>query len=135
MHGCRELTSLNLKNFDTSKVTSMQSMFNSCSKLKELDLSSFDTKKVTNMFRMFINCNELTKIYISNSFVTLALTDDNVLSGETIIGTNSTHLFDSCTNLVGGAGTTYDASHTDKTYAHIDGGPSNPGYFTRKENT
>ena len=27
-------------------------------------------------------------------------------------------------------GTTYDADHTDKAYAHIDGGPSNPGYFT-----
>ena len=27
-------------------------------------------------------------------------------------------------------GTTYDASHVDKAYAHIDGGPSNPGYFT-----
>lgn len=27
-------------------------------------------------------------------------------------------------------GTTYDASHVDKAYAHIDGGPGNPGYFT-----
>ena len=29
-------------------------------------------------------------------------------------------------------GTTYDANHTDKTYARIDGGVSNPGYFTAK---
>jgi hypothetical protein len=33
---------------------------------------------------------------------------------------------------VGGQGTTYDPNHIDKTYAHIDGGPSNPGYFTEK---
>ena len=33
---------------------------------------------------------------------------------------------------MGGQGTTYNASHVDKTYAHIDGGPSNPGYFTDK---
>ena len=41
-------------------------------------------------------------------------------------------MFKNCTNLVGGKGTTYDANHVDKTYAHIDGGPSNPGYFTAK---
>ena len=33
---------------------------------------------------------------------------------------------------MGGQGTTYDSSHTNATYAHIDGGPSNPGYFTAK---
>ena len=31
---------------------------------------------------------------------------------------------------MGGAGTTYDDDHVDAAYAHIDGGPSNPGYFT-----
>lgn len=35
-------------------------------------------------------------------------------------------------NLVGGAGTHYDAGYTDHTYAHIDGGTANPGYFTAK---
>ena len=30
----------------------------------------------------------------------------------------------------GGAGTHYDANNTDYTYAHIDEGTSNPGYFT-----
>ena len=28
--------------------------------------------------------------------------------------------------------TKYDTTKTDKTYAHIDGGTSNPGYFTAK---
>ena len=41
-------------------------------------------------------------------------------------------MFSNCHNLVGGMGTTYDASHVDAAYAHIDGGPSNPGYLTEK---
>ena len=39
-------------------------------------------------------------------------------------------MFYGCTSLVGGAGTTYSANHVGATYAHIDGGTSNPGYFT-----
>ncbi len=42
-------------------------------------------------------------------------------------------MFDGCTSLVGGQGTTWSSSNPkDKTYAHIDGGTSNPGYFTDK---
>ena len=42
-------------------------------------------------------------------------------------------MFENCTSLVGGKGTTWNASNPiDKTYAHIDGGTSNPGYFTDK---
>ena len=46
--------------------------------------------------------------------------------------TNSSGMFSDCLSIVGGQGTTYNASHVDKAYAHIDGGPSNPGYFTAK---
>jgi hypothetical protein len=41
-------------------------------------------------------------------------------------------MFLGCTNLVGGAGTTFDAEHIDAAYAHVDGGADNPGYFTAK---
>jgi hypothetical protein len=41
-------------------------------------------------------------------------------------------MFNYSTRLVGGQGTTYDANHVDAAYAHIDGGTSNPGYFTDK---
>lgn len=41
-------------------------------------------------------------------------------------------MFKEATNLVGGSGTKYNSSYADKTYAHIDGGTSNPGYFTAK---
>ena len=39
-------------------------------------------------------------------------------------------MFSGCTKLIGGAGTKYNSSYVDKTYARIDGGTSNPGYFT-----
>lgn len=41
-------------------------------------------------------------------------------------------MFSGCTKLIGGAGTKYDSSHTDKAYAHVDGGTGNPGYLTYK---
>ena len=40
--------------------------------------------------------------------------------------------FEGTTSIVGSQGTTYDSNYTDKTYAHIDGGTSNPGYLTLK---
>ena len=111
-----QATTLDLSNFDTSKVTNIASMFSS-SQATVLDVSNFDTSKVTNMRYMFYFSKKLTTIYVSDKF-------------DTSTVTSSTEMFDNCTNLVGGAGTVYDESHVDKTYAHIDGGTSNPGYFT-----
>jgi len=45
-------------------------------------------------------------------------------------------MFNVCYSLVGGKGTAYSSSNPkDKTYAHIDGGTSNPGYFSKKGGT
>ena len=41
-------------------------------------------------------------------------------------------MFYCCYKLVGGQGTTYDWNYIGPGYAHIDGGPNNPGYFTEK---
>ena len=49
------------------------------------------------------------------------------------VANSSLEMFKGCTSLKGGQGTTYNANHVDKAYAHIDGGPSNPGYFTYKK--
>ena len=114
---CSKLTSVDVSHFNTSKVISMYSMFNSCTGLTSLDLSSFNTSKVAVMLRMFYNSTNLRTIYVGNGWSTAAVT-------------HSANMFSNCTSLVGGQGTTYDANHIDKTYAHIDGGPSNPGYFT-----
>ena len=111
-----QATTIDVSNFDTSKVTNMSYMF-SGSKATTLDLNNFDTSKVTDMSYMFNRATNLKTIYSSDKFNT-----DNV--------TTSTNMFLSSTNLVGGSGTKYNSSHIDKTYARIDGGTSNPGYFT-----
>ena len=116
-NGCIELTSLDLSSFNTSKVTHMHQMFQFCYELTSLDLSNFNTAKVTDMHYMLDYCTNLRTIYVGDGWSTAAVT-------------NSTSMFRNCTSLVGGQGTTYDANHIDKAYAHIDGGPSNPGYFT-----
>ena len=116
--GCNQLTSLDVSNWNTSKVTTMNGLFYNCRGLTSLDLNSFNTSKVTDMDQMFDNCNNLRTIYVGNGWSTAAVTYSN-------------YMFFGCTNLVGGQGTTYSPSNpTNKTYAHIDGGPSNPGYFT-----
>ena len=114
---CSGLTSLDLSSFDTSKVTDMSSLFSNCSGLTSLDLTSFDTSKVTDMKNMFFDCQNLRTIYAGSGWSTAAVT-------------SSSMMFYNCTSLVGGMGTTYDYIHYNMAYAHIDGGPSNPGYFT-----
>ena len=116
---CNTLTSLDVSNFDTSKVTNMVSMFNSCKKIEELDLTSFKTSNVKSMAAMFTNCEELTTIKTTVDFIVDQVTD--------LIYNN---LFEGNTKLVGGQGTTYDASKLKKEYARIDQGPTSPGYFT-----
>ncbi len=111
-----QATILDVSGFNTSKVTNMYNMFAS-SKAVTLDLSSFDTSNVTNMGYMFNNANNLKTIYVSSKF--------NI---DTV--TSSTNMFYGCTSLVGGSGTKYNSNYIDKTYASIDGGTSNPGYFT-----
>ena len=109
-------TTLDLSNFNTSNVTNMDSMFSE-SQATTLDASNFDTSNVTNMSYMFSSMRNLKTIYVSNKFNT-----NNI--------TSSTNMFTNSTNLVGGNGTKYNSFYIDKTYARIDGGTSNPGYFT-----
>ncbi len=116
MFDSNSATTLDLSNFDTSNVTRMGNMFEN-SKATTIDLSNFDTSKVTDMRQMFDRSTNLKTIYVSNKF-----NIDKV--------TSSSNMFSGCTNLVGGAGTKYNSSYVDKTYARIDGGTSNPGYFT-----
>ena len=49
-------TSIDLRNVDTSKMTSARNMFCCCS-ATEINLSEFNTSNVTNMDRMFLNCH------------------------------------------------------------------------------
>ena len=118
-----KITELDLSSFDTSNVTTMESMFNSCKALTYIDLSSFDTSKVEKMKGMFRYSNKLETIIVSPSFTTSAVTD----SGENMFANCSTHLKGGATTP-----TQWSSSNpTDKTYAKIDGGTSDPGYFTQ----
>ncbi|MCI7332446.1 MAG: BspA family leucine-rich repeat surface protein [Mollicutes bacterium] len=115
--GCKA-TTLDLSSFNTKNVNDMSFMFDNSS-ATTIDLSGFDTSKVTDMERMFYLNSNLKTIYASDNFNTNAVT-------------SSDGMFDNSTNLVGGAGTTYNRSYIDKRYARIDGGTSSPGYFTAK---
>ncbi len=119
-NGLSNLTSLNVSSFNTSNVTNMYCMFDGVSSITSLDLSGFDTSKVTSMDYMFSNNQKLKIIYISDNWNTSSVT-------------NSSYMFKNCSNLIGGAGTTYDSNHVDAEYARIDD-PDNgkPGYLTLK---
>ena len=114
---CAGLTTLDLSHFNTSNVTDMGWMFEECTGLKDLDISGFNTTNVTYMRSMFTRCPALKTIYVGNDWSTASVTE-------------SANMFRGCYVLVGGAGTHFDANNTDHTYAHIDGGTANPGYFT-----
>ena len=115
---CTQLTSLDLNGLNTSNVTNMSRMFDGCTALTSLNLNGLNTSKVTNMGSMFDGCTSLQTIIVGERWNTDAVT-------------YSKDMFHNTTSLVGGMGTVYNESNpTDKTYAHADGGSSNPGYFT-----
>ena len=175
---CKNLTSLDLSSFNTGKVNTMEEMFRNCVKLESLDLSSFDTSnvtnmscmfmedaaladlnisdfntgKTTNMSSMFADCSSLTTLDLSSfdttankdslnvgdmfrdcsSLVTIYATDGFTATGELYLVSGC---FNGCTNLKGGAGTTYDEDIDEGWFARIDGGAENKGYFTRSPNS
>lgn len=95
-------------------------MFMNCTSLKSIDLNGFDLSGVTSAVGMFMKCTNLTTIYCEADYTSLA--------GAVSIG-----MFDGCTALVGGKGTTYSTAHKDASYARPDEGSSAPGYFTSKK--
>ena len=74
------------------------------------------------MFELFYNCSNLKTIYVGDGWNT-----NYVMF--------SSGMFDGCTSLVGGNGTKCDGEERDNDlpFACIDGGPSAPGYLTKKE--
>ncbi|MBP5366484.1 MAG: BspA family leucine-rich repeat surface protein [Bacteroidales bacterium] len=141
---CRNLTSLDVSGFNTKNVKSMAGMFYWCGKLKSLNVSGFNTDNDTNMRIMFFGCENLTNLDLSN-FNTKNVNEMGgmfsacetlktiyVGNGWNISNVTNKDMFNYCPNLIGGKGTKYDPSHTDASYAHIDGGKKNPGYFTKK---
>ena len=110
---CSALTSLDVSNWNTSNVTTMWGMFNNACSLKTLNLNSWDVSKVTDMTNMF-KCSEtsqLERIYC-----------DKVWTGAS--GVKSDGMFNGCVALKGGI--SYDSSKLTIAYAR-----PNTGYFTK----
>ena len=119
-YNCTSLTATPVIDVNCNDATScMNNMFYGCITLTRLDLSSFNTAKVTKMGQMFMWCSNMVSIYVDDGWNTDAVTNDYCM-------------FDECTSIRGDMGTTYDPAHVDKAYAHLDGGPTNPGYLSMK---
>lgn len=107
-NGAKLLTTLDLKNLDTSNVTDMNYMFGGCISLEAIDVSNFDMSKVTNMRCMFYNCNNLEEIDVSNfdvssvknfEYVFYACIQANIIGVEkwdTSSGTSMMSMFYKC---------------------------------------
>ena len=125
---------IGLNTWNTSNVNDMYEMFYRCSSLKELDLSSFDTRNVLSAVRMFAQdlsvttrpC-KLTKIYVGDNWDMSNIPETDI---NTDYENSSREMFARCTSLVGGAGTAFDSTKTDKEYAIVDGKGGKPGYLT-----
>ena len=69
---------------------------------------------------MFYYCTSLETIYVGEGW--------NTSKAEF-----TDRMFEYLTSIVGGNGTKLDSEIVDATRAKIDGGKSNPGYFTAKK--
>ena len=144
---CTNLTTLNVKGWNTGNLTNAANMFKDCSKLTTIiGLEAWDTRKITTMNDMFRGCSSLTSLDLSGWNVAslkntscMFISDDKLTTiyvgdgwSNTSIN-NHSGMFSSCTSIVGGAGTTFTYSYTNKAYARVDD-PTNgkPGYFTYK---
>ncbi len=112
---CMSETILGLDVFNTSKVTDMSFMFNS-SKATELDLSHFDTSKVETMENMF--CDSSVEQLDISSFDTSKVTNmsnmfKNVEANIDISNFNTSLVTNMHGMFQGTSGTTLDLSHFD----------------------
>ena len=117
-YGCNSVKTFNVSTFNTAKVVDMNSMFQNCLAVKILDISNFDMQKVTEATYMFAGGMSLTTIICTSDW------------SNALTSTASANMFNGCTKLVGGNGTTYNSSYMDKTYARPDRGTTAPGYFS-----
>ena len=144
--GCSELTNISLSNFNTVNMGAdgFKSMFKGCSKVKTITLGdNFVLGSANSLANMFNGCESLASINLS-SFSSNYISDvtamfKNNKSLKTIVASNSfavknksgDDMFEGCDVLEGGAGTKFSvAGVTNSSYAQVDEGTSNPGYFT-----
>ena len=63
---CKNLTFFNMSSFNTENVISMKNLFKSCSSLTSIDFSIINTKNLVDMEGMFDGCSSLISLDLSN---------------------------------------------------------------------
>lgn len=76
---CHNLTTLDLSGWTTGAVTTYQYAFSGCDKLTYLDLSGFDARSATNMGNMFKDMTSLKQIKLGENF---SFTGRNITSSN-----------------------------------------------------
>ena len=138
-------TALDLSNWDTSKVTTMEDMFDGDTNVRTIKgLKNWNTSKVTSMYRMFYFCYNLTSLDLSGwntSKVTSmpstfdscsGLTSVNLSGWDTSKVTSMYGFFASCSNLVTVTGALDLSSLTEGFYYSST---RNPVYSCKKLET
>ena len=110
------LINIRLPDFTNSKINSIASTFKNNKNVQNIDLTRINMNNINNLTEAFKNNTNLKTIYVQEDYKYKSA--------------NYSNTFFDCLSLVGGAGTKYDPTFIDSTAARIDGGPSNPGYFT-----
>ena len=107
-----------------SKVLNASYMFYQDKRLKTITANKLISSDAENVERMFYDCNLLKTISLND---TTNWNSNSILCDE---------MFKYCSRLEGEEGTAYaDDEIMDKSYAKIDGGKNNPGYFTIRPGT
>lgn len=111
-----QLTEMDLSNWNVSDVVSFESMFRNSDKLTSVIMKAWETNPTANYKSMFEGCTNLRTISTSSTFV---------------VGASNISMFEGCSHIVGGNGTTYLGGSS--LYARVDL-PDAPGYFTTDDN-
>ena len=111
-YGCSSLTSIDLSNFDVSKITNFQYMFYNCKSLQTINFGSFKLDNAESILRIFTNCISLKSLDLS-SFKPVKLKDMysafsnchslisiNLNRFYTSLVTSMNYLFYNCTSLI-----------------------------------
>jgi surface protein len=59
---------MDLREWNTSNITTMEQMFEYCEKIPKVDISTWDTSKVTTMYGMFSSCHSVTEYKLPDNF-------------------------------------------------------------------
>ena len=78
---CQNLRYINFNNINTSSVIILSSMFENCKSLTSIDLSNFNTSKVEFMDKLFYGCSILTSIDITNFDTSKVVTISSMFNG------------------------------------------------------